>query len=136
MPMPLREGVRLAVLSKEVGAMGTLTRKTQAPEKSYEKPSVQLDSISTMSSSLLVMLSTTETVECLKNTRNHLGRRVSIVIATGMETRPGFCAGYGRVRVRVQIIVPGATRTRIYLDPYPSTRVEYWLTKKKNYTST
>jgi hypothetical protein len=77
MPMPLREGVGLAVLSKEVGATGTLTRKTQAPEKSYEKPSVQLDSISTMSSSSLVMLSTTETVECLKNTRNHLGRRVS-----------------------------------------------------------
>src|SRR5271155_386170 len=55
----------------------------------------------------------------------------SLVIATGMETRPGFCAGYGRVRVRVPIIVPGATRTHIYPDPYPSTRVEYWLTKKK-----
>src|ERR1700678_992257 len=66
----------------------------------------------------------------------HFGGHSCLVIATGMETRPGFCAGYGRVRVRVQIIVPGATRTRIYLDPYPSTRVEYWLTKKKNYTST
>ena len=60
-----------------------------------------------------------------------------IVIATGMETRPGFCARYRRVRVRVPIIVPSATRTCIYPDPYPSTQVEYWLTnKKKNYTST
>jgi len=53
-----------------------------------------------------------------------------IVIATGMATRPGFCTGYRRVRVRVPIIVPGATRTRIH------GLIGYGLTKKKNYTST